>query len=161
MRWLPLCSIVLLFGCDADKIARLEKENKELKAKLDEKSKLVDLDTQSKCSTAAKAFFRQNWQRDKDTILLDYTNHYNQSLGKCFILVEWHSNTVTDRGEWFNTIELYDVFENNKYASVTDLTTIDQKTFESSKKTINCEADGEKCKTLPEFYEKTRGYMSN
>ncbi len=33
---------------------------------------------------------------DKNTLLLDYTNHYNKGMTKCFIQVEWHK---TNGGE--------------------------------------------------------------
>ena len=160
MRWL-LLSLLCLTACDADKVARLEKENKELKAKLDERSKLVDLDTQSKCSTAAKIFFHQNWREDKDTILLDYSNHYNSKVGKCFIIVEWHYNdTVSKRGEWYGNIQLHDVFENNKYAELSEHTDVDYQTFKSTKRVLRCNVDGEECKSSEEFAAKTRGYIT-
>jgi hypothetical protein len=33
-----------------------------------------------------------NWagSRDKNTILLDFRNHYNKKENKCFGFVEWH-----------------------------------------------------------------------
>ena len=88
MRCLLLASTTFLCACNGDRLAELEKQNKEMRKQLEKQKKLVDLDTQAKCSNAAKIFFRQNWQNDRDTILLDYSNHYNRALGKCFIVVD-------------------------------------------------------------------------
>jgi hypothetical protein len=61
---LMIC-IGLLAGCDADRIAKLEKDNADLKAKLDRQSAAVDYDLQAKCSKDARAWFNGNWLRDK------------------------------------------------------------------------------------------------
>jgi hypothetical protein len=83
----------LLAGCDADRIAKLEKENTELKAKVDRQEAAMNYDLQAKCSKDAHVWFNKNWSRDKNTILLDFTNHYNAKFNKCLILVEYHYNS--------------------------------------------------------------------
>jgi len=56
-----------LVGCNADKITQLEKQNKDLHAQLDQQKNIVDLDTQAKCSTAAKTWSQENYGRpDED-----------------------------------------------------------------------------------------------
>jgi hypothetical protein len=67
-----------------------------------------DHDLQAKCSKDAKTFFTEGWTRDKDPVLLDYSNHYNKAQNKCFIYVEYHFHTGTD-ASWTNDIFLWDV----------------------------------------------------
>src|ERR1019366_3368203 len=77
-------------GCDtSERIARLEKQNQELQTELKNRNATADYDLQAKCSKDARIWFNENWSRDKDTILLDFSNHYNKSLNKCFIVVEY------------------------------------------------------------------------
>jgi hypothetical protein len=68
-----LTCCALLAGCEADRVAKLEKENADLKAKVEKQNTALDYDLQAKCS--------------KDAVLLDFTNHYDAKLNKCFILV--------------------------------------------------------------------------
>ena len=42
------------------------------------------------CARDAGTWFKDTWSRDKDTILLDYANHYNKKSNQRFILVEYH-----------------------------------------------------------------------
>ena len=56
-------------------------------------------DLQVKCSKDAKAWFSENWSpTPKQTLSLDYRNHYNKSQNKCFILVDYHFSWVTRLG---------------------------------------------------------------
>jgi hypothetical protein len=161
MRRLLLVPAILLSGCYSDRIAKLESDNKELRSQLDKQKQTADLDTQAKCSTAAKAFFRDNWNRDKGTMLLDYSNHYNRKLSKCFIVVEWHySDPITNRGEWFNNIQLYDVFENNRYAELSEHIGVDPKTFAAAHRVLRCDVQGTECKTSEDFNSQIGDYLS-
>src|SRR5216684_2556462 len=106
-------------SCDVpDRVTRLEKENQELKAQAAKDHAAVSItaeyDLQAKCSRDAKAFFNEGWARDKNTILLDYSNHYNKAMNKCFLSVEYHFHSGTD-ASWVNDISLWDVYENVKY----------------------------------------------
>src|ERR1700761_2295118 len=121
MRYLLVFCVLALNGCDREKAALLEKENKELREQLDQRKRLVDLDTQGKCSAAATDFFKERWGTPQsDTLLLDFSNHYDSSLGKCFVMVEWHRSAASKDGAWFNLVELHDVFEKNKYAELSE-----------------------------------------
>jgi hypothetical protein len=162
MRWLLLTAVLFLGACNTDRIAQLEKQNKEMRAELDRQKTLVDLDTQAKCSNTSRIFFNINFRRDKDTVLLDYSNHYNKKLGKCFILVEWHYNVrPSTTGEWFNVMMLHDVFENNKYAELSEehLLNINITPVATETRIVRCEVDGQQCKTSDEFGQQTRHYM--
>ena len=64
MRWLLLCSLLLLSGCNTEKIAQLEKENKELQARLAAQEGRNLLDLQEKCSKQARSEFNaEGWNR--------------------------------------------------------------------------------------------------
>ena len=79
--------LLIAVGCGQDeKIASLGKQNQELKAEVDKSHATADYDLQAKCSKDAKTWFNENWTRDKDTVLLNFANHYNRSLNMCFIL---------------------------------------------------------------------------
>jgi hypothetical protein len=163
MRYIILCFILVLAACAADRIARLEKETKELRSEMERRKRLTDLDTQAKCSAAAKTFFKEEWGRpDRSTILLNYTNHYNGALGKCFILVEWHYNEANSKdGAWFSVAMLHDVFENNKYAEVSERHSVTYGDNPDLQVTVlRCTVDGVKCKNADEFAKNTQHYMA-
>ena len=52
---------VVFCGCDTARVDRLEKENAELKAKVDKADVARDYDLQAKCSKDARAWFNKNW----------------------------------------------------------------------------------------------------
>ena len=68
LKWPDVLNLAKgLSGCNADKITQLEKQNKDLHAQLDQQKNIVDLDTQAKCSTAAKTWSQENYGRpDQD-----------------------------------------------------------------------------------------------
>jgi hypothetical protein len=121
MRWLVLCSFALLCGCDADKVARLEKENKELRDKLDTAPKTASLDLQEKCAKQARIEFNAGWNKPenhKASQSLDFTNHYNSKYGKCFMETTLSSTAVDINKETFIMTQRYveDAFEGKSYA---------------------------------------------
>jgi len=122
MRTLVFAAISLAFlcGCDTgERLNRLEKENAELKAALEQRNAATELELQEKCSKSAKAWFRENYSPDKDTTLLDETNHYNRKMNKCFVVVEYHY-TAGSGPTWYNDITMWDVYENLKYATFSE-----------------------------------------
>lgn len=75
MARVPILSLILaamvVSGCDdPQRVTRLEKENAELKAKLNEKNVTRNYDLQTRCSKDATVWFNQS-SRDKDTMMLD------------------------------------------------------------------------------------------
>lgn len=74
-------------------------------------SNSVDIVAQEKCSESSKGFF-SDYEQDygKDTFF--FTNHYNQKLNKCFILIT-EDNSPYD----FHRI-LFDVYENKEWGGV-------------------------------------------
>ena len=82
-----------------DKIARLEKENKELATKLDAALKTANLDMQAKCAQEARLVYNESGlKREEKDAWSDYTNHYNRRLNKCFVMFDtsqWHGSGFT------------------------------------------------------------------
>jgi len=80
LKLAALCIVLgSLIGCDVqDRTNKLEKQVQELQAKTSKQDAIAEYDLQAKCSKDARAWFNENWSRDKDTILLDFTNHYKQ-----------------------------------------------------------------------------------
>jgi hypothetical protein len=116
--------LVIVAGCDHEAgLTKFEKDNQDLRAEIGKNAKSADFDLQSKCARDVRTWFNDKWSRDKDTILLDYTNHYNKKSNQCFILVEYHYH-LDKNGSWVNDMTLYDVFENAKYGSMNKNTMI-------------------------------------
>jgi hypothetical protein len=160
---LTLCAVSGAFsGCDTDKTAKLEKQNQELQAQL-QKQQSANLDLQAKCSRDARVWFNEEWPREKDTILLDFTNHYNKSMNKCFILVEYHFKI--DKGEsWGNDMTLWDVYENTKYAHFYQshfAYIVSGSGYKTTDQVITCEDQEKKCRSLDEFNNAISSYMNN
>jgi hypothetical protein len=159
-------SILLLTatGCDIpDRVGRLEKENKELQAEMKKGNAVAEYDLQARCSKDARAWFNENWSRDKDTILLDQTNHYNKTINKCFIVTEFHySPTFLEKGSWINDIEMTDVYENIKYGHFSEKHQLVLKPEYHFQELVDeCWVYGSKCKTVEEFKAPAKQYADN
>lgn len=160
-----ICCLALC-ACDADRVAKLEKENTDLKAQIEkQKNTALQYDLQAKCSKDARGWFNENWSRDKDTILLDFSNHYNTKQNKCFILVEYHYNSTfagPGGSSWTNDMTLTDVYENVKYAEfVQNHITNWKPEYSLREEVITCDVQGDKCKTVDEFNNLIRPYMND
>jgi hypothetical protein len=159
--WLILgLSITLIAGCDhSDRIAHLERQNAQLQEKLTTQQTIAEYDLREKCSRDAKSWFKENWSRDKDTILLDYTDHYSKEQNKCFILVEYHYK-FGDGESWVNNMTLWDVQENSKYGFFSENHAIFTKPeYRSNNQVILCEVLGKECKTGEEFNRLISPYL--
>ena len=110
---LPILSLIvtmLVVGAcdDPQRAVRLEKENAELRtqlAQLNEKNLTRNYDLEARCSKDARVWFNQNYSRDKDTMLLDFSNHYHVPSNQCYIFVEYHWKQGTGES-WMNNISL-------------------------------------------------------
>lgn len=155
----------LLVGCDADRIAKLEKENADLKAKVEKRSAVVDYDFQAKCSKDARAWFNENWSADKDTILLTFVNHYDAKLNKCFVLVEYHYKSDFARpggNSWTNEMRLTDVYQNAKLAYFAESHVTNWKPeYSLRNEVISCNVLDKECKTGDEFNNLVSHYMTD
>jgi hypothetical protein len=158
--------LLMSVGCDVpDRVTRLEKETQELKAEVAKDhaatSATADYDLQAKCSRDAKAFFNEGWRQDKNTVLLDYSNHYNKAMNKCFIFVENHYNLGIN-GSWVNDMQLWNVYENVKYGTFFEHhTNILLPEFKTIDEVTVCEVLEKKCKTIDEFNGLVWPYLNN
>jgi hypothetical protein len=158
--------ILMIAGCDIpDRVSRLEKENQETKAELEKlraaRSATADYDLQAKCPRDAKTFFTEGFSRDKDTLLLDYSNHYNKAQNKCFISVEYHFQSGAG-GSWTNDISLWDVYENVKYGFFFETHEVVLKPEYHVENSVgSCEFLDKKCKTIAEFNGFMQPYLNN
>jgi hypothetical protein len=112
-----LAPALVLSACNFDRIAQLEKENKELKVQIDQPRQVADLDTTAKCSASAQHFFEVNYPGPyKKGTFLSQRNHYNRSLGKCFVAITYNFGSTSRYFASFVTV--YDVYENQEYAQL-------------------------------------------
>ena len=158
---LAIAACLFLTGCNYDnRIDKLEKQNQELQAEIKKGQRAADFEMQAKCAKDSRAWFNENWQSDKTTLLLNYTNHYNASLNKCFIEVEYHYRLFGE--SWVNDMTLWDVYDNEKYGAASVSHMISLKPEFSEKESVSgCEVYGKKCNTVEEFNGLVSPYMSN
>jgi len=149
-------------GCDTDRISKLEKENQELKAKIEKSNAAQDYDLQARCAKDARAWFNQSYSRDSQTDLLDYTNHYNKNLNKCFATVEYHFTIAPKNPSWMNDMSLWDIYENSQYGKFLESHTIDLNLKGgTADHIVTCEVAGSKCKTIDEYNGLVQPYLNN
>jgi hypothetical protein len=153
----------LIQGCGYEsRISQLERDVRELKQQSRESQAATQLDLQAKCSRDAKIWFGQNWSRDKRTIVLEFTSHYNRAQGKCFGLVRENSSIGAGRS-WASYSSLFDVYENVKYAEFNQMhmVTVQKSGPETSESVATCEVLNKKCSTPDEFTALVQPYMGD
>jgi len=160
---LLLC-LLLVIGCDTgERISRLEKQTADLKAEVDRDQAARDFDLQAKCAKDARVWFIENWQRDKDTLFLDYEDHYSKSLSSCFIDVELHTQEDTGKtgnDAWNNDISLWNVYENSKYGQFFEDHFTDFK-HPPTDNVTECDVAQQKCTSPAQFNSLASRYMAN
>jgi hypothetical protein len=164
------CALFIATGCDTgDRLAKLEKENQELQAEIKKRDNAgADLDFQAKCSKDGRNWFNENWagSRDKNTILLDFRNHYNKKENKCFGFVEWHyhSNFAGPGGSsWTNLMSLWDIYENIKFGDFSQNTYTYWKPqpTTTTNEVLTCDVLNQKCKSVEEFNRLVSPYLND
>ena len=157
--WVLPVLLSIMPGCNADKIARLEKQNSELEAKLDSLSKAASLDVQAKCAQQARVVFNESGLSPKKDALAGYTDHYNQGLNKCFVKL----NSMEATGKAAITYMLVqDAFEGKQYAEYYGSHMPGRPTDDATPNvcTITQQGGEEKeCHSSKEFEESIRVYM--
>jgi hypothetical protein len=153
--------LLITSGCGHDeRIGRLEKQVGELQGEVKKNQAVVDYDLQAKCSKDARTWFNENWAGTK-AMLLDFSNHYDKALNKCFIFVEFHYE-VGVGGTWVNDMTLWDVYENTKYGTFSQTTYSSLKgEFQMSPRVGTCELLVKKCTTVDEFYKLVNPYLND
>jgi hypothetical protein len=160
-RPLALLTVLLLVSCDNERTNKLEKQNQELLAEVKKDNAVADYDLQAKCAHDSKIWFNENWGHpEKDTLLLNYSNHYNKRLNKCFIIVEYHHSLFGL--SWANNESVWDIYENSEYGSVIVTHMIYQNPeFREEESVGSCKVYGKDCKTLDEFDNLARPYLND
>jgi len=105
---LLLIPVLLLTGCSYEITKKENDQNLQTQTN-NSKQVTSSLELQAKCADMAKKYFTDKGYKGSDGF--DYTNHYNQRLSKCFILIS--SYTANDD---FLTYDLYDALEGKHYA---------------------------------------------
>ena len=144
---------ILCVGCNGDRIAKLEKENQELKAKLAEETANRD-DDQTKCSREARTFFAVKYKRDKSTTFLNYMYHFNRAENVCFVFVEWHADNAP-LGSMSSTT-LWNTQKNSRVGVF-----FDNHSPEGKEIISRCDVNGVSCKTFDEFNKLVQPFMNN
>jgi hypothetical protein len=141
---------ILVAGCNNDRVARLESEVQSIKQELSQVRKINGLELQAKCSGDAKTWFHENWQRDKDTNLLDYSAHYNAVSNKCFIEIyfNWSISAIRTTALHKSTT-IHDIYENTEYGRLGQMSKIGE--FSEPERITECVVYGSKCKTVEEY----------
>jgi hypothetical protein len=165
MARVPILSLIVVMlvvgGCDdPQRTARLEKENADLKAQLNEKKVTRNYDLQTRCSKDARVWFNQNHSRDKDTMMLDFSNHYNSASNQCLIFIEYHFSNRSGRS-WLNNMSLYNVYENARYGNYLEQHVIGFDHDDPKDELITCEMFDTKCTSLDQFNRFVQPYMNN
>ena len=150
-------ALIAMSACDLpERITKLEKDNKELRTTQSERDRVANYDLQAKCAKDAREYFEKGWgTTDKNTLLLDFKDHYNRGENRCFILIEYHYNSKmvgVDGTSWTNLMNIYDVQENNEYAEFGE----NHYSYYKPKVTtgsevVMCKVRGQECKSIDEF----------
>jgi len=135
---LSLALILVLSGCNASS---------------------AKLDLEKKCSEDANAWIEKNYATDKSGLLRRFNNHYNRTLNKCFVTVEYR-RTLVNGPSWMTVISLYGVPDDHEYG------TFSENHYENSfmkKGTAvgECHVDDKKCQNRDEFNELISLYLNN
>jgi len=157
-----LAAVVFAAGCgDSQRITQLEKQNEEFKAQLARNQAATDFDLQAKCAKDSKAWFDENFPIDKDTILLDHSNHYNKEQNKCFVMIEWHyKSSLYGEGSWTNHMSLWDAYENVERGEFIEQHIITFKPPSTRTEVQGCNVLDKKCTSIGEFDDLVRPYMT-
>jgi hypothetical protein len=85
----------------------------ELNAKIEAKAKTASLEFQEKCSKQAWETYAENgWKKEP---MASFTNHYNDKMNKCFVLVQNTTQSKPFNGTFFTNKILFDAFEGKSY----------------------------------------------
>jgi len=94
-------------------LADQERQIRELNAKMEAKAKAAGLELQASCSKQARQEYNENgWKKEQ---MAGFTNHYNEKMNKCFVLIENTTPLKPADGTFITYKTLYDAFEGKAY----------------------------------------------
>jgi hypothetical protein len=149
IRRIVLLGVVVFFvGCDLpDRVSKLETEASRRDA-------AIEYDLQAKCSKEARVWVNENWKVDTNTMTVNFSNHYNKSLNKCFIGVESHSKT--SKLTWVLKMEIWEVQDNVQYGEYGE-----SGEDKNTASVFTCEVENQKCNSFTEFDALGKKYLVN
>jgi hypothetical protein len=126
----------------------------------------LDIDMQGKCAQDSKVWFNEHRNaKDKDASFFGYTDHYNKSLNKCFILVELRWGDKPWASPFHGTISksLWDVHENVQHADIASAHLHYRVNNEAHEEESvgSCGVGEKSCQSEKEFDDFVRPYMNN
>ena len=109
----------------------------------------------------SEVWFNEHWnQNDLHTLSLSYTQHYNESLSKCFVMVKrrYSTNKLISFSNW----GLWEIYENVQHANSTRMVEEHpQPAAHHEESQVACEVYGKRCKTSEEFDSLVHAYMND
>ena len=152
-RFIIGTAFLLLCGCNRDRIANLEKENQELKARLAQETMSRNYD-QVKCLQEARTFFEGRYRRDKSTIFLNYMNHFNRHENVCYVVVEWRAGNAPFG--WTGSMTLWNTQKGSRVGAF-----FANESSGGKERVSKCIVNGISCETLDEFNKLVQPFMNN
>jgi len=149
------CALLLIFcvGCNGDRISQLEKENRDLKAALAQKT-VSRNDDQMKCLKEARTVFEDKYRRDNSTIYLNYMNHFNRDENVCYVFVEWRANNAPVGR--ISSVNLWSIQKNLRVGVF-----LANESPEGKESVSKCVVNGISCTNLDEFNKLVQPFMNN
>jgi hypothetical protein len=143
-------------GCNTERLARLEKENRDISVRLEAVTKAANLDLQEKCAKQASSVFRPMGLKSASA---DYTNHYNPKLNRCFITV-----SITATVGSMPTVNMWvqDAYEGKGYAEYVWINRHGQQYWEVKPDTCKVtllSGEEKTCESQEEFEQLIKVYM--
>src|SRR5579863_4797983 len=110
-------AVVIMAGCGrGPRMTQPDEQSEEFAAYLARNSAAIEFELQSQCSKDAKLWFEDDFSSDTDTMLMNFSDHYNKKQNKCFLLVKLdEDNSALRPGSWRSQIMLWDIHENVQY----------------------------------------------
>ena len=134
----------------------------ELNSRLEAKSQTASLELQEKCSKQARSDFEEyGWKKEA---FASFTNHYNEKMNKCFILIQSATPSSNSRDGTISINKyLFDAFEEKQYGSYSCWEFRHQKD-QKKDQIVDCKAtlpSGQEqvCRSSYEFDEIVKLYM--
>jgi hypothetical protein len=113
-----------------------------------------DYELQERCGKRAEERYKQEVgnpvSSDKDsTYLINYTNHYNKRLNKCFMLITTNSYPKDKSRDIITIKTLIDINENKEYGNLVKI----------KNAIMTCEVANKQCKSENEWENLVRPFM--
>ena len=154
--FLLLPILLIAAACDSSQVAQVQRENADLKSQA---SQQQQFDLSAKCADQAATFYKDFTKDQTGSQSFSYTNHWNKSASRCFILVTG-ANVTTDK--WYSSEDLFDAIEGKSYGSFSiQLTTDAKPLFCEMNPSGNISGMPQICHSQEEFDNFVTPYMNN